>query len=744
MRLVRWLPILLPATLSLAIHANSLPGDFVFDDAHLIRDDARLRAFDPSRVFLENYWGSSRVDLQWRPVVLSTYALNGLVGESATGYHVVNWLLEACVVAVAALVLIRLLDAAWLGCLGAALWATLAIRTEAIANIVGRAELLAALVVLSILAWTLSQSFRDTLGRALLGAAVLLLGLASKESAAVVVPIVFLGARLRRRPIPWRLLGALSASVLVYLALSFAVTRDNRQLVEEGRASLASTVDNPLIEHDRLTSACNGLANLGLYAQKIVAPVNLSADHSYRQIPARALDEDELWLRLVPVALVLLLALLVFFGKWRTSWAFALCFFFAAFAVTGNVLFPIGTVFGERLAYLPSLAWPLFLTSLALPAWKSERVNRAQGVRVVIAFVLLAYGAWQASVAVARDRLWQDAAQLYIETAESSPNSVRAWMMAASGEVLLSRLAGTTEEQFAHLESARSAALRALAIDSENGRATGRLAEVWFEIGTLQLAVGAGESAQTAFRRVVDGFRRARQQLSERKQSEPRYLYYSAESLTHLGKYAAAAKAFDDYAQMSEKLRQPLAPEHVHKGALALLLEAQTLFARGEFARVEQTLRATETALDAAEERKAPAWRVANLRGVARALGADLHKLAGDLDTYRAHLELARDLLDRSIAAAPREPEPRQNRGFCRLLLEDLEGAIADYEVGLAICAEAGPRYHPSQPSVWGFHRKLAPLLLRTGRRADAARHQRRAEAIAQGLPSSQPTETAE
>jgi tetratricopeptide (TPR) repeat protein len=45
---------------------------------------------------------------------------------------------------------------------------------------------------------------------------------------------------------------------------------------------------------------------------------------------------------------------------------FGLCWFFIAYLITSNVFFPIGTVFGERLAYLPSLGIAIWLAELLL------------------------------------------------------------------------------------------------------------------------------------------------------------------------------------------------------------------------------------------------------------------------------------------------------------------------------------------------------------------------------------------
>src|SRR5262245_18490728 len=116
----RWLA--LPVVVALAAYANTMPGDFVFDDVVLIEQGQELKRFDLDRIFLADYWGVDRESKNYRPLTLLSYALNYRVSEKAWSFHAVNWLLNAGAAALVYLVLLDLVCSAPLAALGASLY----------------------------------------------------------------------------------------------------------------------------------------------------------------------------------------------------------------------------------------------------------------------------------------------------------------------------------------------------------------------------------------------------------------------------------------------------------------------------------------------------------------------------------------------------------------------------------------------------------------------------------------------
>jgi tetratricopeptide (TPR) repeat protein len=104
---------------------------------------------------------------------------------------------------------------------------------------------------------------------------------------------------------------------------------------------------------------------------------------------------------------------------------------------TSNVLFPIGTIFGERLAYLPSAG---FLAAAAGVAVALPAVSG--GFRA--ALLAVAVGTWGGAT-VARNEVFRDDDRLFADMVEKVPRSARArynvaWLALGRGELFSARL----------------------------------------------------------------------------------------------------------------------------------------------------------------------------------------------------------------------------------------------------------------------------------------------------------------
>jgi tetratricopeptide (TPR) repeat protein len=103
--------------------------------------------------------------------------------------------------------------------------------------------------------------------------------------------------------------------------------------------------------------------------------------------------------------------------------------YFAGFAATSNIVTRTGTIFAERLAYLPSSGFCLLAAMLVL--WFLNR-NRAAGITILA----LALTAWSIRTVV-RNFDWRDNASLYLSAADAVPNSAK--MRTFRGIVYLGR-----------------------------------------------------------------------------------------------------------------------------------------------------------------------------------------------------------------------------------------------------------------------------------------------------------------
>ncbi|CAH1798791.1 unnamed protein product [Owenia fusiformis] len=154
--------------LSLLLYWNTLNADFCYDDSRAIQKNPDLLPETPiSDIFYNDFWGTplthSGSHKSYRPLCVLTFRLNYFLGGlNPVGYHLVNVLLH-CVVTGLFTYSVRILCAKRLvSAVAGALFAAHPIHTEAVAGIVGRADILACLFfLLSFLCYIQYCSIRD-------------------------------------------------------------------------------------------------------------------------------------------------------------------------------------------------------------------------------------------------------------------------------------------------------------------------------------------------------------------------------------------------------------------------------------------------------------------------------------------------------------------------------------------------------------------------------------------------------
>ena len=431
-------------------YANGLTADFTYDDKAIVRDDPRIRApAGIAQIFTTPYFcGPRGVGTGFRPILLTSYAVQWWVHDGEViGYHAVNVLLHA-LVAILLLQFLRRIAVPEPVAFGAALlFAVHPVHVEAVTSIVGRGEALAAALVFGFLLAALA--FRGaSSGRPRLLAAALLcyvLGLLTKESAAVAPALALLAFwRLEEGSVFRRMGKALRTGIPLYAGAAAVLALDlaYRRWVLGGFLKSGTfrifEVENPLAPLHPLARAANAATILFRYVGRLLVPLRLSADESAWSIPVRhGFDPAGL------VALVLLAAITtacVIREPARRNVVFGVLFFLTAFFPTANIFFPTGTIFAERLAYLPSAGFALALAAGILsPA-------RGTGVSRVRAAILLAIAIAFAARTVVRNRVWQDDETLFAESVRTSPESAKAHYNLAWVSMEHSRLAPALEE----------------------------------------------------------------------------------------------------------------------------------------------------------------------------------------------------------------------------------------------------------------------------------------------------------
>lgn len=379
--------------------------------APLVWDDAEFFARGPGiptpgtvlGIFAQPYWAPG--DYLYRPLTVWSFALVHAAQAGPLVQHLVNLLLHAAAGCLLYCLLLRLGCAAGPGLAAALLFAVHPIHTEVVAQIVGRSELLALVFGLAFL---LSHVGR----RGLPAAVFLLLALWSKESAiafpalAVWTDVCFAQGRRRFR---WLRYAPYAAVAVAWLLIRAAALGPGPVRIP--------FVDNPLAYASPLVRVATAgwiqLRYLGL----LLVPVGLSADYSFREIPSVASLLDPRIFAWIFAAVALGAAVRLAWARRRIV-AWAIVGYGILFAATSNLLFPIGTVMAERLAYAPSL----FAAAVAAGLLEIAGLGQRRATLAACALPIVLF----AGLTAARCRIWTDPEIFARALARSAPASAKA------------------------------------------------------------------------------------------------------------------------------------------------------------------------------------------------------------------------------------------------------------------------------------------------------------------------------
>ncbi len=423
-----WGALLLVGLLAALAYIPSLPGEFHFDDI-------------PVMDSIERHDVSVRELLRWqgdgRPLTYLTLLANyEMAGLDVRVFHATNIVLH-----LAAVALVFLFTRATLACLEwpapdmlaaavAGLFALHPLQTQAVSQVIQRAEVLASGFYVATLLLLLRSEPPSPRGRqAAAYAAALasfLLGLATKP----VIVTLPLGYVLHRvffpRPqaaLPWTGMLARAAP------LAGAAGYMSWAMIEgaEGRQDLGFGV--PLLSPARY--ALTQLAVVPTYLRMLAWPAGQNIDHDMPL--SRGLGDPR------TLAGAAALAALVGLGAWlflgSRSWAagprrraarlasFGLAWFLLLLAPTSSVI-PIADVLVEHRVYLAS--WGIFAGIAALVAAFVADVGPEGRRRAVAAALVIVAGGGLFAVTWRRNELWGSRLALWADAAMKSPDKARA------------------------------------------------------------------------------------------------------------------------------------------------------------------------------------------------------------------------------------------------------------------------------------------------------------------------------
>jgi hypothetical protein len=452
----------LVALLAIVASVTGLKNGFALDDVQLIAANDRLHHLSGALdVFTQPYWPPEEGSSLYRPLTSLAFVFQWVIGGgSPFPFHIVSIVLYA-VACVAAYRLALLLVDERSALIAGALFAVHPLHTEAVANVVGQAELWSALFAIGALLIYIRARNAGGVSRrkiveisACYGAALLF-----KEHVIVLPAIVaayeLTGNRRLRDAVPTLI--ALTCVGAVFVAL---------------RASVIGEIQgagvSPIFAGEGFSARLFTMLRVSTeWTRLFFWPAHLSADYTPSQVPiATAFAAD-----MISGILVIAAAGIFALRERRNQAAIAFCIVAAGILllIPSNLIVVTGFVLAERTLFLPSVM--VVIAGVAVLRHVFENVdvvarNRAIAARLSTASICVIIGLGVIRSAE-RNPVWRDNESLIVSTVIDAPESARAHMMMAQllSDNGLQRKALDETERALELGSPRDSQLFAFAAD---------------------------------------------------------------------------------------------------------------------------------------------------------------------------------------------------------------------------------------------------------------------------------------
>ena len=407
------------------VYVNSLWNGFAYDDVWIVERNTRVHNLrDLAGIWLTPYWPSFGSELGlYRPLTIFMFAIQWAVGGGAAWvFHLTNVLLHAGATLLVFLLIEKLFsEDAGFG--GALLFAVHPVHTEAVANVVGQGELLAAIGVLAAcviyvrrpngleLSWRRRLSIFTIYGLSLL----------AKESAVVLPGLLVLldfaqqRVTLNREGLK-RYVNAMGFVIAMFCVILAAYLTLRLSILGNITGTDAAPGLPYLREEHRVLNAFRAWPE---FVRLLFMPLDLVVDYAPGVIfPVESITPM--------VGLGMLLAgisfILMFTTPWRPHAGIVAGWFVLTILPVSNFLFPIGVLIAERTLYLPSVA-ACFVAGYAWHAVMRSTVRETRRLGVAVAMIVaVGFGIRT----IVRNPDWDSLATVWASLARDHPESYRA------------------------------------------------------------------------------------------------------------------------------------------------------------------------------------------------------------------------------------------------------------------------------------------------------------------------------
>jgi Flp pilus assembly protein TadD len=485
--------------LAFLIYSNTISFQYAGDDSMVTYNNAYVQKGISSfsdivkTGVLKGLDGSNIAE--YRPVVVLNFALEkSLFGNSPKVNHFFNVFFYALLCALLFIFLRKLFKGYLIhaATLITVLFILHPIHTEVVANIKSRDEILCMLFGLLTLNYIFEYIRRNKKHLLIYSFITFFLCLMSKESGysyLALIPLLlyfFSDVSLKKNlllTLPFVAIAGLSVLIRMNVLDSLFVSQ---KLTMMENSLMAATN-----WRDQLATNFTMLLHS---LELLFFPVTLSWDYSFNQFPIVGWNDFKAIFSLLIHVGLIIIAVLGF--KKKNIFSFTILFYFVSSFITSNLVIKIGSSFGERFLFAPSLAFCIaiifLLSKIFSFDFKKDKLTGSPIMMLILSVIFLFYS----FKTVSRSGDWKDSDALFASGAETSPNSIRAHNLYANSLRLKARAAADTNEKIELLKAAISEFQKSLEIYPNSG--------TYYEIGLIYYSVGDTAGTAVMMRKALE------------------------------------------------------------------------------------------------------------------------------------------------------------------------------------------------------------------------------------------------
>jgi cytochrome c-type biogenesis protein CcmH/NrfG len=404
--------------LAVIVYLPSFNAEFTLDDNQIIENNNLVHSLSQlPTLWKTDYW-AGKIDANdkslYRPLTMTTYAIQYAIHKAHPApYHILNILLHALVCFVLMKWVNLLFKDFWLTGLSGLLFAIHPIHTEAVSGIVGRAEILSGLFILT--ACISYHHWRET-GKTKWLAFLLLstfAAITSKEHGFMLPLILIMQEgvyffQLKKNPVHRKRFYSGVGSVSLIAVILWGIR---------------STITGPPVPHEQWLGVAasdrmaTSIRTTMEYVAMHVLPIRLSADYWTDEVPIVGFGSLEIIISFLMIAA--LIGLAFWLRKKMISVSWGILFFFLTLLPVSNFLFAAGFLKAERILYIPSIGLIIAMAALLVSLSKKTEVKWIGFCLIGILTLFFSVRTWL------RAGDWKSNFTLAEATLRTSPNSPR-------------------------------------------------------------------------------------------------------------------------------------------------------------------------------------------------------------------------------------------------------------------------------------------------------------------------------